>query len=709
MRYIAALLIVLSLHAACLGITTQRFTLDTARDFLSGELENIAVSYKGYLRLSPRLARLADCDQLYAWCLVEDSKGNIYVGTGDDGKILKIDLKGEISTFFDSTEVQILSLAIGKDKAIYAGSAPGGYVYRIEPGGVAQTYFASGENYIWSLAFDEDGILYAGSGPSGKVFRITQKGSGSLYYKSPSQHIMTLLWHKGKLYAGGASPGTLYRIASRYKAVALWDTNLEEVHNLIADKGGAIYFSANPEGAVRITVRKKKAGAEAKKEVEVSYQDKEESKSSVFKLHEDGYIKRIAWNIDPPIMGMAIKDGLIYLSSGDEGMVHGIIPHDELFYVYVNQHYAITAMETDSKGRLLIGSSNPAAIYRTTDGYSEKGTYLSKVFSAECQARWGALNYLAELPGDCNITFQLRQGNTAKPDKTWSDWHPAKPLRDNVKATADRALYLQLRAMLSTRDSKLTPRIDSISVSYMHPNREPRISSVTVYPQSKGMYDEHGREAPGESFVQKIDDSLEVRYVIKGKHKEASKGTWISLRGMRTVGWKAKDPDGDKLRFSIYIKGSKESSWRLLKDDYLGQFYSFDSYSFTDGRYIIKVIADDSKDNPLNMGLQAEKLSEVFVIDNTSPTVNILSHKREGNSYIINFEAVDQLSMIKGATISLDGDDWMPVLPVDSICDQASERFQITVEPTGKGKHYLAIKVVDENENCQLIELGFDF
>ena len=57
---------------------------------------------------------------------LEDSKGNIYAGTGNQGKLFRISQEGQSSLFYDSPEVSILSLAVDADDNVYAGTGPDG-------------------------------------------------------------------------------------------------------------------------------------------------------------------------------------------------------------------------------------------------------------------------------------------------------------------------------------------------------------------------------------------------------------------------------------------------------------------------------------------------------------------------------------------------------------------------------------------------------
>ena len=114
------------------GVTTRIWEQQRQKDFESGKLENVSLSSKGELMLTPKLeVFFEDTKEIYIWCLADDSKGNIYAGTGNRGKIYRITPDGESSLFYDSPEVSIMVLAIDPNDNIYAGTAPDGLIYKL--------------------------------------------------------------------------------------------------------------------------------------------------------------------------------------------------------------------------------------------------------------------------------------------------------------------------------------------------------------------------------------------------------------------------------------------------------------------------------------------------------------------------------------------------------------------------------------------------
>src|SRR5581483_10133411 len=112
---------------------------------------------EGALRLSRQLKPLTKLHATHVWDIVEDKAGNLYVATGDEGKLYKVSPEGKVTVAFESDESQILCLALSPDGSIYAGTGPSGLVLRVGPDGETRVLYDSPESYVWCLAVAADG------------------------------------------------------------------------------------------------------------------------------------------------------------------------------------------------------------------------------------------------------------------------------------------------------------------------------------------------------------------------------------------------------------------------------------------------------------------------------------------------------------------------------------------------------------------------
>ena len=128
--------------------------------------------------------------------LAIDGDGAIYAATSPDGKVYKI-VRGAVlgkgrrrraiwsrwfdpaytaSVYFDPKTKYIWALALDKQGRLYVGTGDQGEIFRVEPNGNGAVFFKSDEAQVRVLAFDHAGNLIAGTDGSGLVYRITPAG-----------------------------------------------------------------------------------------------------------------------------------------------------------------------------------------------------------------------------------------------------------------------------------------------------------------------------------------------------------------------------------------------------------------------------------------------------------------------------------------------------------------------------------------------------
>src|SRR5262245_27764834 len=180
-------------------------------------LKHAVVSNEGTLRLSRQLKLLANLEAAHVWDVVEDRHGNLFVATGDEGKLYKVTPEGKVTVAYTSPDSQILCLALAADGTLYAGTGPSGLIVRITPEGKKRVLAEDLDSYVWCLALDEESkTLYAGTGPKGRIYQVSAEGKASVFYSTRQEHILCLARGPGKtLYAGTDKGGLVYRIDAR--------------------------------------------------------------------------------------------------------------------------------------------------------------------------------------------------------------------------------------------------------------------------------------------------------------------------------------------------------------------------------------------------------------------------------------------------------------------------------------------------------------
>lgn len=684
--------VLLGIKGAPVARETSFWTSETATDFRGGTPECVSVSRQGTVSLAPELDTLLSSDESYFWSLAEDGRGNVYVGSGDGGKIFKLNARGEVSVVLDSEELEILSLAVDDRGCVFAGTSPGGLVYKITPEGDSSVFFDSEESYIWCLTFDDAGNLYAGSGDKGRIYRIRRDGIGEVFYETGERHVMCARYGDGKLLVGTEGSGLVLSVSGPDEADVLYDCREEEVKDLVLGSSGAVYAAAVSRG------KNEEVGAGQSDAQGFSVERGENKKlpSSVYRINADGTVLKLWGTSRSGIhsLWLAGEDSLI-VGTGDDGTVYSLIDGElELL------HKVVESQVLDIIGRnggLLLSTGNRARVYSAGPAFCREGTLVSKTFDAVGVSRWGSLDWEAETPPGTSVAFRVRAGNSETPDRTWSDWSRELPSPGQISGVRS-ARFVQWKAVLRSGRGRSSPSLGRVILSYLEKNIAPSVGFVRVIPQGIP-FDAGGIDKITERVSQTLPGGVKVEYSLVTDEDEhaVEQGAWA--RVFRTAVWEASDPNGDRQVFSVFYKGEEERNWKLLEEDWSELIYTWNTASFPDGTYVLKVVATDSPDNVPSEALSAENTSLPFEVDNTPPVVTELRHKAQQDGVRIEGNASDNMSPIVGLAYSLDGSGWKKLRASDGMLDSKDEKFSFLLEGLSADEHSVVVRVRDRAGN----------
>src|SRR4029453_17405057 len=84
----------------------------TQSDFLKGEVENLSIDSHGRLMLGPSVHTVYESSAPFLWSMVSAPDGTMYVGSGNEGQVFRIDPSGRGSVFFDAEELEVHAVAL---------------------------------------------------------------------------------------------------------------------------------------------------------------------------------------------------------------------------------------------------------------------------------------------------------------------------------------------------------------------------------------------------------------------------------------------------------------------------------------------------------------------------------------------------------------------------------------------------------------------
>ena len=671
------------------AVTTSIWEQSSQKDFEASTVKDVSITSDGEILLARKIDQFAEIqEEIYVWCLAEDSKGNVYAGTGNRGKIYRITQEGQSSLFYDSPEISILSLTVDANDNVYAGTGPDGLIYKITGENVPPTtILSSEEKYVWALTFDDSGNLYAATGTAGKIYKIVPTGEATVLFDSEESNIRSLLYHGNSLYAGSAGKGIIYRISIDGEASVVHQTAEKEIPVLIAGADENIYAAA-------ITSAPPQPGSQNRPPPPPSSGSgpPEEKKSYIYKIREDGVVTKI-WTAPAPLILSMVFEGedQLLIGTGDEGKIYKVdIDGDSISLGKCEASQILAMHRVAGTDKLLLGTGNSAKVYELTKEYKAEGTIKSKPHNTQAISRWGKLRWEAALEEGTSITFATRTGNTKKPDNTWSEWSDELTAFDGDQISSSSAQHIQWRAKLATTDSSLSPTLNKVVLASAQANIEPRFTEVKI---------QHGNE-PKESGG---PPGPRPRESGPPKNSATPSKQW-------TIQWKVEDRNKDTLQFAVYYKGIDETNWKLLKKELTTTSYNWDTTSMPDGRYVIKVEATDKLSNPPAWAKSSDEISKPFDIDNTQPIVkDVVAAANGDGTYKITCTTEDQSSHILKAVYKIDGDEhWKVIFPEDGIFDSKKESLLLhTGSLSSGGTHTITIQVTDAAENVAVGSANF--
>lgn len=709
MRSLAAA-VAFALALPLYAVAPQFWSLDTPEDFLGGEIEGLVVTARGSLRAGPAMTRVAGVDDPFVLSQAVGDDGSRFIGTGNAGKVYRLS-GNDLKLLYTAPEPEIYAMAFSRG-SLYVASSPNGKVYRVDPrSGAATEFFDPKEAFIWALTVLPDGSLAAATGIEGRLFRIEPNGKGKVWYDAPETHLRSIaVARNGRLLVGGSGEGRIYEITDQ-GGRALYDSALPEISTIYFDaKRGEAWAAGvtnvlpttapartEVKPATSTTTGQQGSGEKQQQQqdtpdVQVSFSFENSGvtpsapsgSAELYRISPDGYVdpvRKFERELIYAITGAA--DGTLYIATGPQGRVYRYADNELALIAAVPEKQLVSFGGDGSGSTIFATTTNSGAVYKLTPGTGGKGEFRSAVkdtgrFSAFGQFRTVGSNLSK------GATVSFRSGNTSTPDDTWSGWS-APVAAEAGRVSAPPARYVQMKINGSGDVS-----VDSISVAFVNRNVAPQIDSFTVADPAVVFLSGNYPVAP-----QVVEATSPDEYGIFTSLDEAvdrnAPGKKYFRRGYRTVSWKASDPNGDLLRYTVHFRRNGSEQWLRLRENFDETQFNFDTSQLPDGRYEVRVTVSDIRSNPEG-ALTDSRQGIELVVDNTAPRI---SSSPEGDQ--IRIRVSDEMSPISKVEYSVDAQKWLPLLSDDGISDATEEAFRIP-RSTVSGK-FVVVRAMDNFYN----------
>ncbi len=728
--------VILVVAAPLLATGTAFWQVATYEELLQGTLHDVSLTKDGALRLAPEAKTIFNLEETLALALAADKARNIYIGTGHQGKVFKVDPSGKGSVFFTAHEAEIFALAAAPDGALFVGSSPEGKIYRVTPDGKSTVFNDPKAKYIWALAFDSKGNLFAATGDQGKIFKIDPAGQATVFFDSKQTHIMCLTFDpKGNLLAGSVPDGLIYRIDPQGKAFVLYQASYPEIHDLVLDAEGRIYAAAlggaggkgtpslfpsgGPVGPVQggvttITVTastetpskdSKEVPAQAPGQAQAAgatgrpapqaapfpMPQIPQGRGALILVRPDQTVETV-WNSNSEsVFGLAVRGQHVLFSTDSNGRIFDLTasPDRPELTLLAQTRESLASRLLLQGSDLYIATSNIAKLFQLSVRIGKEGTYESPVKDTKFISKWGNLAWKAEMPTGSQLEFYSRSGNSDRPDPTWSDWSGPYKTAEGSAIQNPPARFLQWKTVLKSTSDK-SPELTQVTISYLNQNLPPQVRSLAVSGGGE-------RTSPTGTPMSSPPGAITVTGGSSG-----SGGSGSQAKSPLSFNWQGDDPNGDQLVYSVFVRAADEQEWHLLKDKLRQTNYTAEASSLPDGEYVARVVASDEESNSPDTARTGELLSAPFWVDNTPPVVSIAKSDISGDSVQVQFHVQDTTSVLRGAEVSLDGKDWHDALSDDGVVDSKQEAFTVKLNKLGPGEHIIVLRAVDVTGNVGL-------
>lgn len=660
-------------HITTFGVITRNYSSSRKGFYNNGTYNGIMLTEQGSLVLAPTIEKDGIIDGKFIWKIYPSEDGSIYAAISGNGAELYKRKTGEsnFNLFVKYTnESAFTSVISDKSGNIYAATAPYARIIKYDNFGNEIWNKNVDDAYIWDMKFDNNGNLYAAAGGNNaRVLKISSSGNITEILKTDEQHAMSLYFDSknNKLYIGTAGRGLVLSVdlstnLENPSHKTLYDTAQNEVYAITMDNIGNLYFgTATREPSYLILPSIIDGGKK------VSDEDRE-FRNSLYRADTNGTVQRLFFLNQTLVFALSgDKDNNIYFITGDDADIYKINGDDGLLsYIGGLENKTLSTFTATEEG-LYFAISKTGEIYKMQNNNLSEGSFVSDTLDLKLLSKLGSLNTMKTVPEGSDISFEVRTGNVARVDNTWSDF---TPVAEDGKINVPDGRFLQFRVTMKTSNADSVPILSSMDFTYIENNLAPDV----------------------------LNGGLTTHYKQQNDPNETTKSPQLE-ENETMIYWKGSDPNGDKLIYDLEYRLKGEKNYRKLKNNLENPYFKFKSYLMPSGIYDFKITASDRYDNP--MDLAKTKTLEVLNIkyDNDPPEIFDFTVQTEGNTRKITFRAEDKLSFLKTVRYSTITEEWHYIIPDDKVLDSMSENFTIIIDDKNVGS--ITIEILDTEGNIK--------
>jgi hypothetical protein len=424
-------------------------------------------------------------------------------------------------------------------------------------------------------------------------------------------------------------------------------------------------------------------------------------RTAVYRIYPDHTVETLWSSQEENVFDLALRNGSLIFSTDQRGRLYSLGANLKATLLAETQEGETIRLASQGD-TIFAATANLGKLFRLESADQPLGTYESPVHDAMNVARWGRLDWTGA-PENGAFAFRTRSGNSARPDRTWSEW--SAPVSDPAKAaiTSPNARYIQWKVDLTA--AATPPSLDSVIVTYQPQNTRPIVRGISVMPQWTA------RPPAGSTIGSQANAAYSITVTDSPDAGPPTSTGTPTQRVERSgqpqlyISWTAEDPDNDPLAYSVFYRSEDETAWKLLKDNLKENTHIQDAETFADGRYYFRVVASDHPANTPGDAREAELVSPPVLIDQTPPTVTLAAPTRDGDAVVVRVAAEDAASPLRRAEYSINAAPWRLIRADDGITDSPAETFTVRLTDLPEGENSLVVRVTDSAGNPGLARI----
>ncbi len=419
----------------------------------------------------------------HIFALALDRDGNLLAAvSGEDCRVVKFREDGKSHVVCELDDAfYIFALYVNDAGDIFLATGPEGKIYKIDSGTNEPKVFASlKERNILSLAADKEGNLYAGADENGVLYKfdmLTKKQS--VVFDSKQNDITAIVFD---------DDGNLYFSAANAKAMPKSD-NAKHVAKSTkagsADVKDDVKRFSKSQGVFKIQIANSNRGKRTSSRTKKS----EDSKNSsvVYKISPKGFSSKV-YSQSTLFLSMLYDDNKLLVATSNAGELITIDTKTDIATQSTPQKDAkqITAIAKYGEG-FTVATANQAMLVGISKHLAKQGELISSLIDAKQPALWGKIQLDADIPTGASIKVSFRSSNTSKEDDNlFSVWSEPREIVSPLNIDCPVGRFLQYKLIL-TGDNDETPLVREIAISNLIENIAPEIVSIsTSSPRDKG-------------------------------------------------------------------------------------------------------------------------------------------------------------------------------------------------------------------------------